>query len=1009
MEFRILGPLEVAAGSERLELHGTRQQVVVAMLLLSANRVVTMDRLLEAIYGEDLPPTARSQAQISISSLRRMFASRSSDSVIATHAHGYVIQVRDGELDSVRFDELVTAARQARESNDLNLAVAKYRDAVRLWRGPALDGIESHLVRAAASRLDEQRISTNEDRIALELALSRHHELVGELTELVEEYPLRERLRGQLMLSLYRCDRAAEALQAYQNARRTMIDELGIEPGDRLQQLQHSILTSDPSLDPPSRQQQQTATIQPPKQQAPSLLPADIADFTGRSEQVKRIHEHLIHTGEEVRLAVPVAVIVGRGGVGKTTLAVHASHGIAEHFPDGQLFADLHGGGGSHPVSSMQVLERFLRALGVPGTQIPEDNDERAEVYRNLLADRRILVLLDDVASESQVLPLLPGSRTAGVIMTSRSRLAGLPGALRVEVNVLDAGKSVDLLASIAGVERVEAQAEEAAAVARLCGHLPLALRIAGARLAARPHWSVRQLVDRLADETRRLDELRHGEMGIRPSISLTYDSTGEDARRLFRRLAMLDMPVFSGWLGAALLDEPIAAAENLLDDLVTAQLIETEESGSGMDSRYHFHDLVRVFARERLAAEEPVAERRAALERALSALMHLADEAYRRYYGGEYVRIQSEASHWPLPGKLVERLVTDPLAWYERERAALVAGVRQAAQAGLVEHCWSLALSAATLYEPRIYLDDWRETHEIALEATRKARNVRGEAAVLSSIATLHIVQQRFDLARRELTSAVRLFGTVDDDQGIAVATQHVGYLDRLSGLLDDATKSYEQALNIFHRTGDNIGRACVLHGLAQVKLEQGIPGKAIELLTDALLLCQAAQCVRIEAQVLHRMGEASLSMGEPARAVDTFGQAQSITRQIGDLIGEAYALQGLGVAMVRMGEFDQARDTLERAVELAARAGERVAETRVQLGLCELALATGDPEQAVILGRHAAGVFEELKAPLYQARALALLGEAHEALGDVDAASSASMEAAAMRAKHVGDESVL
>jgi DNA-binding SARP family transcriptional activator/Flp pilus assembly protein TadD len=1006
VEFRILGPLEVAVGSDRLELHGTRQQVVVATLLLSANRLVTMDRLLEAIYGEDLPPTARSQAQISVSVLRRLFASRSRDTVIATHPHGYLIRVGSEELDSQRFEELVTAARAARDSDNLDSAVARYRDAVRLWRGPALDGIDSQLVRSAASRLDEMRIGANEDRIALELDLGRHHELVGELTELVEEYPLRERLRGQLMLSLYRCDRAAEALNVYRLARRTMIEELGIDPSERLRQLEHAILTSDPSLDPPSRPTSiEQAVVQLPMQTAPNLLSADIADFTGRAEQIAQIHRHLVRSSDDDRLAVPVAVIVGKGGIGKTTLAVHAAHGVAAHFPDGQLFADLHGGGGSHPVSAMQVLERFLRALGVQGTQIPEGIDERAEVYRNLLADRKILVVLDDVSSESQVMPLLPGSRAAGVIITSRSRLAGLAGALRIDVDVFDADKSVELLARIAGNARVEAQSDEAAQVAEHCGHLPLALRIAGARLAARPHWSIQQLVERLADETRRLDELSHGEMGIRPSISFTYESTGEQARQLFRRLALLDMPVFSGWLSAALLGQPLTIAEDLLDDLITAQLIEPAGNGSGVHSQYRFHDLVRVFARERLAAEESVTERRVALERALGALLHLAEEAWRRYYGGDFGRIHSGALRWLLPERVVEALVADPLSWFDHERAALVSGVRQAAQAGFIEQCWSLTSSAVVLFESRIYLDDWRETHEIALEAARKAHDVRGEAVMLYHMGSLHITQLQFDQALRESAGAAELFKDIADDQGVALATRHIATIDRLSGRLDDAVRRYEQALDIFRKSGDHVGTAFVLNGLAQVSLEQGKSSDALKHLSEALRLCRATQCARLEAQVLHRLGEAYLLTGEPVRAGDAFEQALEITSKMRDQIGEAYALQGLGVANIRQSDFDQARSALQRAVELAANVGERMVEARALLGLGELALARRETIQALSLGQQAAAGFEEVEAPLYEAQAHTLLSDTHTVLGNTEEALAASAQASALRSKAVGD----
>jgi DNA-binding SARP family transcriptional activator/Tfp pilus assembly protein PilF len=1001
VEFRILGPLEVACGSGRLELHGARQQIVVAMLLLNPNRPVGMDRLLEAVYGEDLPPTARSQVQISISALRRLFATGGPDGIISTRAGGYAIRVGDGELDAERFDELLADARQAHDSGNLDLAVARFRDAVRLWRGPALEGIDSQLVRAAASRLDEMRVSASEDRITLELELGRHHELIGELTELVREYPLREALRSQLMLALYRCDRMAEALQVYRDTRCTMIEELGIEPGERLQELERAILTSDPALDPPSAQ----VTARAARERAPSLLPADIADFTGREEQVSRIAQHLVGTGEQVRRAVPVLAVVGKGGVGKTTLAVHAAHAIADQFPDGQLFADLHGAG-AHPVSPMRVLERFIRAFGVVGAQIPEGADERAEMYRNLIADRRILVVLDDAASESQVLPLLPGSATAGVIISSRSRLTGIAGVLRIEVDVLAADKSVDLLARIAGVARVREQSAAAAAVAAHCGHLPLALRIAGARLAARPHWSVQQLAERLSNEANRLDELRHGEMGIRPSILLTYEGASKQARKLFRRLAVLDMRVFSGWLGAALLDQPLAVAEDLLDDLVNAQLIEVAGSGVGLDSQYRFHDLIRVFARERLAAEDPVAERRAALERALGGLLYLSEAARSSYYGGDYARLRSSALRWALPGRLVEALADDPLAWYDRERAALVAGVRQAAQAGFVELCWSLASSAVPLFESRAYLDDWRETHDIALEAVRKAHDVRGEAVMLYHLGSLHTTQLRFDQAFDELATAARLFAEVRDDQGIAHATFHLASIDRLTGRLDDAADRYQQAVAVFRTSGDDVATASVLHGLAQVQLERSEPAEAMQLLSEALRLCQATRYARLEAQVLHRLGEAYLQTGEPGRAAETFERVLAITDEIGDPIGASYALQGLGVAHTRQGHYDQARGALRRAAQLADGVGERMAEARTMVGMSELELASGDARQAAQLGQRAASVFERLNAPLYRARALTVLSEAHAALGHATAAGEAAAESAALRLKLVGEE---
>jgi DNA-binding SARP family transcriptional activator/tetratricopeptide (TPR) repeat protein len=966
-----------------------------------------MDRLIEAIYGEDLPPTSRAQAQISISSLRRIFAAHGHQGIITTHDRGYVIQVKPEELDSLRFDELIAAARTARVENKLELAIARYRDALRLWRGPALDGMYSQLIQVAVSRLDEQRIAANEDRIELELEVGRHHEIVGELGELAAQYPLRERPRGQLMLALYRCGRVAEALQVYQLTRRSMIDELGIDPSERLRQLEQSILASDPSLDLPAAAPR--AAVHQVKQQAPNLLAADIADFTGREDEINQIYRYLIPSGErEHRHVAPIVVIVGKGGIGKTSIALHASHGMTSHFPDGQLYADLHGGT-SHPVQPIQVLERFLRALGVPGTQIPEGIDERAELYRNLLGERKVLVVLDDAAGESQVLPLLPGGGNAAVVITSRSRLAGLPGALRLEVDVFDADKSLNLLARIVGAERVQTQADAALAVAEQCGHLPLALRIAGARLVARPHWSIQRLVERLTDETRRLDELRHGDMGIRSSISLTYDSASNDARRLFRRLALLDMPVFSSWLCAALLDEALPEAEDLLDDLVSAQLIDPIHDGAGAYSQYRFHDLIRVFARERLAAEESAAERQAALDRSLGGLLFLAEAARIRYYSGDYLRIQNDAVRWPLPPQVTDQLVKDPLAWFDRERTTLVSGVRQAAQAGLAELCWGLASSAVTLFDSRTYLDDWQETHTVALAATRKARLIRGQAAMLYTTGTLHMTQQRFEQARQELDEAAQLFLDAADEHGMALVIRHIAFMDRLSGRLDSADRRYEEALAIFERTEDHIGSAYVLQSLAQVKLELGDADRAKELLSDALRMCRIAHCGRIEAQVLHRMGEALLLDGDPAHAIETFRLALTMIRDVGDPIGEAYILHGMGVAQLRQGTYGQAGQALQRALDLADGVGERLAEARALAGLCELALAAGDLREAVEAGEQAVEEFRGIDAPLYEAQVLLLLSDAYSALGDSDAACAASRAAAALRAKPRADRPAL
>ncbi|SDI18502.1 Tetratricopeptide repeat-containing protein [Nonomuraea jiangxiensis] len=948
---------------------------------------------MEAIYGDDPPNTSRAQVQICISALRRMFATHAGPEVIVTRPHGYAIQVNPEQIDAHHFEKLVVKARRAREGDNVEEAIRHYREALSLWRGSALDGIDSRVVQSAAGLLNERRISANEDCVDLELGLGRHHEVVGELTGLVEEHPLRERLRGQLMLALYRSGRQAEALRVYRDGRTMMIEELGIEPNERLQQLEYAILTSAESLDVPEKESQSAPQPAPPAPtpgvpNVPAMLPTDIADFTGRTQEVEQIRRML--TGyDSVRLAVPIIVIGGKAGVGKTTIAVHVAHLLAESFEGGQLFADLHGGI-ARPVSPMQVLGRFLRVLGVPGNALPEELEERAEMYRSLIADRQMLIVLDDAESESQIQPLLPGNPASCVIVTSRSRLTGLAGATHLDVGVFGSPEAVDLLARIAGSERVLSEAEHATALAELCGQLPLALRIAGARLSARPHWSVEQLADRLQDETRRLDELQHGEMGIRASISLTYDGISEEARRLFRRLAILDTLVFSAWISAALLNKPLEDAQDLLDDLADAQLVEITGRGHGVHAQYRLHDLIRVFARERLAAEEPAAERSAALTRVLGALLALTDAARLQEYGLD-LRVLDSSQYWSLPGKLVQKLVAQPIQWFERERPTIVSAIRQAAQAGFVELCWGLAVTAEQFFESRVYLDDWREIHEVALEVTRQARDKRGQAAARYSIGALAITEQRFVDARRNFRLALEHSREVGDDLWTARVLHNLGLLDRLNGRIEDASNHYEEALAIFRSSGHEGELAYVLHSLAQLRLDcEDIDGAKL-LLAEALVRSNAHGGRRVRAQVLYRIGMTHLRAEEYVVAAEAFEQSLNAARTISDPVGEAYSLIGLGVSHLRRGALGESETVLRRALAVADTYNQRLAKAQVLSSLGELALADGDPRQAVVIFQQAATLFRKMQMPFYEAKTLVLVQNAVLSTDDEQAGEEA------------------
>ncbi|MET7368709.1 BTAD domain-containing putative transcriptional regulator [Streptomyces sp. NPDC005566] len=995
VEFGILGPLQASVDSTPLKLGGARQRIVLAALLLNAGQVVSTDRLIRAVYGQAPPATARAQLHISVSGLRRLFGARGVEDVISTHPHGYLVRADGVSLDALRFDSLVAKARKLHDGGRQVEAAAVYRRALGLWRGSPLEGIPGEVIESGAGRLTEQRITATEEHIRLGLALGRHSVLVGELFDLIVEFPLRERLRGQLMLALYRSGRQAEALSVYRETRKLMLDELGVLPDVRLRQLEHSILVTDPRLDlPESRAAVPVYGGAPADPGAPEMLPAAVADFTGRESLVAEVRELLVSHHGRSSLAVPIVTFVGKPGVGKTATAVHMGHEVAADFPDGRLFAELHGGV-SAPVSPAQALERFLRALGVKGTAIPEDVEERAEMYRALLAKRRVLIILDNVADESQIRLLLPGKPTSAVIITSRRHIGSLAGAVRVDIGTFTPEESADLLGRMAGARRAAEEREATKALAALCGHLPLALRIAGARLAARPHWEIAELVERLEDETRRLDELKYADVGIRAGLSLTYDSLGEDTHRLFRRLAILEEGPFSLWAAMALLDLPEVTVRDLIHELTDAQLLDTVGAATGRHRQYRLHSLIRLFARERLVAEESTEAREAAVRRVLGCFLFLLTEARDREYGQDVLIRSHGVSLYTLPDALVDRILKEPLQWFSRERSSLLVCVRRAAMMGLTEHCWGLAVTAVTFMETQVCLDDWRDTHEVALAASRRAGDRVGEAATLHSLGSLAVTKQDFVSAEGHFLRSAAIFEEIGDGLGRALATRGLGYLARIRGRHDEATAHYEAALEVFREGGGLVAVAYVLHNLAQLRLDSGDDAAAGPLLSEALRLSREGNGRRVEAQVLHRLGRTHLDRGDCEAALHAFEEVLSIVLLIGDHTGEAYALHGIGSALLMHGETEGAAEALLRALARAEGNDERLITGRTLVTLGEVALATQDAREAVVYVRRALPLFRLMDAPAEEAEALIVLHAALRAVGDSEAAERSLAEA--------------
>ncbi|MEU7928412.1 BTAD domain-containing putative transcriptional regulator [Micromonospora sp. NPDC049801] len=973
MNFEILGTLGVKGPTGTATIRAARQRIVLVMLLLEAGRVVPVDRLSTAIWDDAPPQTARGQIQICVSALRRALADVGLPDRLETCAPGYLIHAGPDEVDLLVFERLVAEGRQSAEEQRLDEAIGRYERALKLWRGDALAGVESRLVAAAGARLEEMRLRAVEEFMDLRLRQSGHQEMIAELADLVASNPLREHLRAQLMLALFRSGRQGEALACYRDGRQTLVDELGIEPSAELREVERAVLggETDYELDP--RAATQPADVTPADYRPARLLPPDIGDYTGNRPLLDRLQEIVTAEPDDGNAAPRIISVSGTGGVGKSALAIRVAHATKDFFPDGQLYARLNGN--NTPLGAAQVLERFLRALGVPHVMIPGGIEERAETLRALLSGRRVLMVLDEVADEEQVRMLVPNSAPSVVILTSRRRLTALPAAHHVECPLLEPSDSVELLAQIAGPGRIYAEPTQALRLSSMCGHLPLALRAAGGRLLIRPHWTVARMAERFADTSRRLDELSHGEQSLRANIAPSYEWLSDPARRLLRLLGVLEARDFPEWICAPLLGSDDDAGAEALSELVTAQLLEVETPVGGR-ARFRMHGLIRIFAAERHDAEDRAEDGAEALRRALGAWLYVAEKAHRSEYGGDHTVLHSDAVRWKVDETLCEELLADPLEWFAVEKDALVAMVGQAADLGADDLCWDLAVTLVTIFEVRSEFVEWRATHDSALAAVRRSGNKYGEAAVLYSMGALAAAEYRLDDAARLSRAADELFVDQRVLYGRALVLRNLAFIDRAQGRHEEARRKYEQAREWFRFAGDVIGEAHVLSGLAQLAVIAHDRRAALGHLTEAIRLTEG-RSRRMEAQLRYRLGEVALKGDDIGTALDCFHDVLEIVVEYGDRIGEAYARYGQGLAQTAAGDADRAVGTLRQAGKVAAESGDRMVSARIQLAWAEAEYAIGSRDMAARLAGAALQSFRQLGDQVWQARGLRLLGD--------------------------------
>lgn len=979
VRFAVLGPVRAWRDAEPLDLGPPQQRAMLAVLLLRQGHRATADELVDAIWGDAPPPRAVGALRTYAFRLRRILEEpHSRPRLLMSAGDGYALHVHAGCLDAEVFEDRVRAGEKARADGDPAAAARLLREALDLWDGTPLAGVPGPFAEAQRARLDERRVSVQEIRFELELEAGRHAEIVGELTALSAEHTLRERLRGLLMLALYRCGRQAEALAVFADGRRILAEELGIDPEPELQALYQRILNADPTLTAPSTPTTHTTQAARPLPR-PAQLPADVADFTGRDAVVAHLIEAVRAPGAS---AVAISAVSGIGGVGKTTTAVHVAHAVRDDFPDGQLYVDLRGVG-DRPYDPGAVLSSFLRSLGVADAAIPPGIEERAALYRSTLADRRVLVLLDNAKDGEQIRQLLPGSPTCAVIATSRARLAELPGARLVELDVLDPREALALFARIVGEDKVAADRQSAMAVVARCGCLPLAVRIVASRLVTRPGWSIATLADRLADERRRLAELRVGDLTVEATFRLGYNQLGDDQARAFRLLAVPDGADISLPAAAAVLDLDEPSAEDLLESLVDAAMLESPAPG-----RYRFHDLLRLFARRRSTDADTAADRTAALGRLLDHYLATTRNAYQVVQPGHPVPdVMADTASAGRSFSGMEAVHQ----WVIDELANVLAVLHQAAH----DPDAPIAVAADVVLglEPLVEVGfHWRALEPAAravAEAAGRAGDRRAEARALSQLVSALLETRQLDEAAalahrtaalcRESGDVVVLFGVLIASAMIAIRQEDyegaIAHYDeaiaavrgrsnplpeahaRMSaafalsalGRSAEAVTACERSLEIFHEYGDDRGQAHTLYqrGLAQRGL--GRLDDALDSFAESLLVCRGIGLRVWEAYCLFRMADVHLAAGRLAEAMSFAEQSAALSRELGEEANHGRALTVLGRALAALGQADRSVACLRDAHEILSRLGDTGAE--------DVAALLRDAEATVAPHRHDEG----------------------------------------------------
>ncbi|MEU0547298.1 BTAD domain-containing putative transcriptional regulator [Micromonospora sp. NPDC005979] len=982
IDFRLLGPVEARYRGQSVDLGSRKQRLVLAILALEAGRVVPLDRLIDLIWSSTPPRAARNTVQALVSRLRAAFrAAGCADEVIEHRGSGYALAVDPITVDAHHFQALTARARKA----DKAQAVGLYDAATALWRGEALvDVAPADLRERLCSGLDEARWAAVEDRVDAQLHLGDGRELLGELIELVAAHPLRQRLVGQLMQVLHRQGRASDALKCYRQLRVRLAEEFGLDPSPELARLQTAILRADPSpvMSGPS------PALERPR---PATLPHAVRGFVGREHQLARLDEATVSSGP-----TNIWVITGTAGVGKSALAVHWAHRSRPAFPDGQLHLDLRGfTPRQRPLTAAEALTQLLRDLGNDPRAIPPDQEGQLALYRSTLADRRILLLLDNARDAEQVIPLIPSAGT--VLITSRQRLGDLvaqSGAYPLALDVLPASDALALLGHVLGPAAVAAEPQAAADLAGLCGYLPLALRVAAAAVAATPEPRIASVVADLRRGDPLSDLVLDGADSsvVQSALTLSYQALPDRQRRLFRLLGVMIGGTFSAEAVSVVSGLAPLDARRQLRGLAAAHLIEPHP-----DDRYGFHDLLRRFAAARLAVEEPAGRRNEAQRALLDFLLRRADAAGRQLMP-HFLRLPRVA----VADEAVATTET-ALSWLDCEWPNLMAAIEDTAAHGPQSYAWQLADALRAYFHHRGHRTAWHATALTALRAAQSAGDCHAQAAMRLSAALACVNSGRYAEAREHLVDALAGDLAQGWPAGESAALNNLSAVHQRLGNPAEAVSCSQRSLAYYQRVSNLDGIAMSLANLGFANWQLGRLEEARDHFSAALDQSERAGARYSTAVLLVDLGNVHRDLGDHPAAARCYTDALAANRQLGYRYGEAAALAGQALLRTTSGPSAEALRDAEAAVQVIGLVGDEGTQAWTRTCLGQVYLRNDQPDAAIEQHRAALETARRTSYLWCQADALAGLAEAQARL-DRHGAARAYAEQALALARQAG-----